>query len=206
MASLGIFPYSPEAKYWDQRARSVAGNYGLDPDFFSTFIGSESAWKAYNPSGTGPVGLGQFTGPTAKEWGVIKGNPESELDGAARYLRHLIARYRGDVQAAVYAYKGRDYDASHARAAESAWAKIQTTVAALKGGIIPQAFTNGPGLGGVYPDTQKAGTAPGGVARIPGALGVDTGALAEYFNPLTLFFVVLVIVLIVYSTNAVIKS
>jgi hypothetical protein len=201
MASIGIFPQTREAKYWDSRARSVASNYGVDPDFFTTLIGSESAWKTYNPSGTGPIGIGQFTRDTAKEWGVIRGNPESELDGAARYIKYLINRAKGDIQKAVYDYKGHDYDAKHAAAAESAWAKIQTTVKALKGGIIPQAFTDGAGLGGVYPNTQGAGSAPGGVMRLPGA-----STLAEYLDPLTLFFIVLVLTLIVYSVNAVIKS
>lgn len=116
---------SNEQSYWLKRAADVGSNYGLDPIFFSSLIGSESSWRAYNPSGTGPTGLGQFIKSTADEYGVTRGNPESELDGAARYIKDLIARAGGDLREAVYAYKGFGASQSATQGAISGWQHLQ---------------------------------------------------------------------------------
>lgn len=178
-----ILPLGNSAQYWDARARQVASNYGLDPDFFSTLIGSESAWKTYNPSGTGPIGIGQFTRDTASQYGVIRGNAESELDGAARYMRDLLQR-KGNWQDAIYTYKGRDYNAAHKIAAESSWQKILATVTALKGGVsnaMNLASTGGAG----QTDAQNPQAAQGEESQ---GLSVDWAKWATFFVVLILVY------------------
>lgn len=115
---------SASQRYYAERAAYHAQRYGIDPGLFSALIGSESSWKAYNPSGTGPFGIAQFTKATAKQYGVTRGNPESELDGAARYMSDLLAQEKGDWHAATLAYKGATYSKSHARAASIGWNKM----------------------------------------------------------------------------------
>jgi hypothetical protein len=91
-------------------ADAAAQKYGLDPTIFRNLIASESSWNPYavNPqptrSGEQAVGIAQFLPSTAQSLGVDPLDPYSALDGAARYLSQLTAKY--GLLGGVAAYKG----------------------------------------------------------------------------------------------------
>jgi soluble lytic murein transglycosylase-like protein len=91
-------------------ADAAAQKYGLDPTIFRNLIASESSWNPYaiNPqttkSGEQAIGIAQFLPSTAQSLGVDPLDPYSALDGAARYLSQLTAKY--GLLGGVAAYKG----------------------------------------------------------------------------------------------------
>jgi hypothetical protein len=91
-------------------ADAAARKYGLDPATFRNLIASESSWDPYaiNPqttkSGEQAIGIAQFLPSTAQSLGVDPLDPYSALDGAARYLSQLTAKY--GLLGGVAAYKG----------------------------------------------------------------------------------------------------
>jgi hypothetical protein len=91
-------------------ATAAAQKYGVDPQIFSRLIASESSWDPYaiNPQptsgGENAVGIAQFLPSTAKSLGVDPLDPYSALDGAAKYLSQLTAKY--GLTGGIAAYKG----------------------------------------------------------------------------------------------------
>jgi hypothetical protein len=91
-------------------ADAAASKYNLDPTIFRKLISSESSWdpQAINHQATGggehAVGIAQFLPSTAASLGVDPLNPYSALDGAAKYLSQLTAKY--GLQGGIAAYKG----------------------------------------------------------------------------------------------------
>ena len=55
-------------------------------------------------SRSGAAGIAQFMPGTARQMGVDPLNTDSAIDGAARYLRHLMDSYGFDLKTAIYAY------------------------------------------------------------------------------------------------------
>lgn len=70
--------------------RAVAKNEGLDP-------------RGVSPKGA--QGLMQLMPATQKTYGVTDPmDPQQSMDGGARYLRHLMTKYRGDMRKVLAAY------------------------------------------------------------------------------------------------------
>ncbi|MGE5488990.1 MAG: lytic transglycosylase domain-containing protein [bacterium] len=77
----------------------------LEPALLRAIISQESAWQPCALSRKGALGLMQLMPETAAILGV--GNPfdpAQNIDGGARYLRHLLGRYDGDLALALAAY------------------------------------------------------------------------------------------------------
>ncbi len=88
-----------------QLAADAARRHGLDPDLVLAVVSVESAFRPAAVSPKGAQGLMQLMPGTARELGVADPlDPASNLDGGARYLRALIARYDGDLTKALAAY------------------------------------------------------------------------------------------------------
>jgi soluble lytic murein transglycosylase-like protein len=88
-----------------QLAADAARRHGLDPDLVLAVVSVESAFRPTAVSPKGAQGLMQLMPGTARELGVADPlDPASNLDGGARYLRALIARYDGDLTKALAAY------------------------------------------------------------------------------------------------------
>lgn len=85
-------------------ARAVAKQYGVDPDIFVRQINQESGFKVKAQSGVGARGIAQFMPSTAAQYGVNVNDPYSSLDGAARHMKDMLARYHGDYRYALAAY------------------------------------------------------------------------------------------------------
>jgi len=77
-------------------AYQTAQKYGINPDLFVRQIQAESAFNPAAVSSAGAIGLGQLMPATAKELGVDPTDPAQNLEGAARYMKQLLGRYKGD--------------------------------------------------------------------------------------------------------------
>ena len=83
----------------------AAARYDLDPALLAGLVQRESGWDPLAVSPVGAMGLGQLMPRTAAFLGVTDPfDPEQNLDGAARYLASMLARYDGDVRLALAAY------------------------------------------------------------------------------------------------------
>jgi Transglycosylase SLT domain len=86
-------------------AAEAARRHGLDPDLVLAVVAVESAFRPAAVSPKGAQGLMQLMPGTARELGVADPlDPAANLDGGARYLSALLARYGGDVTKALAAY------------------------------------------------------------------------------------------------------
>lgn len=96
---------APAGSDLHQLAADAARRHGLDPDLVLAVVSVESAFQPAAVSPKGAAGLMQLMPGTARELGVADPfDPAANLDGGARYLSTLIARYGGDVTKALAAY------------------------------------------------------------------------------------------------------
>ena len=86
-------------------AIATARRHGLDPDLVLAVIAVESAFQPDAVSPKGAPGLMQLMPATARSLDVRDPmDPAANLDGGARYLGSLVARYDGDLDKALAAY------------------------------------------------------------------------------------------------------
>jgi Transglycosylase SLT domain len=94
-AILSMRPISYSTPYDDMIAR-VAERHRIDPLLLHAVIKQESSYKVQATSHAGARGLMQLMPATARMLGIGAAsiaNPESNVDGGARLLRRLHARY-----------------------------------------------------------------------------------------------------------------
>lgn len=83
----------------------AAAKYGLDPRLLSAQIKAESSFNPRAVSPKGARGLMQLMPDTAAELGVADPfDPVQNIEGGAKYMRQLIDKYQGNVNAALHAY------------------------------------------------------------------------------------------------------
>lgn len=98
-ASPAVTPALPDL------VNDASSRYRLDPDLVNSVIRAESGFQTRAVSPKGAKGLMQLMPGTASELGVKDAmDPESNLDGGARYLRRLIEQYDFDLVKALAAY------------------------------------------------------------------------------------------------------
>lgn len=86
-------------------ATAAARRHKLDPDLVLALVQVESGFKPRAVSPKGAQGLTQLMPATARELGVKDAfDPAQNIDGGARYLSKMLARYGGDVMRALAAY------------------------------------------------------------------------------------------------------
>jgi len=83
----------------------VALKNGVNPDLVYAVVAVESAFNPRAISSKGALGLMQLMPDTATRFGVMDSfDPADNVMGGARYLRHLLDLFRGDLRLALAAY------------------------------------------------------------------------------------------------------
>jgi len=89
---------------WRPTIDRLAAKYDLSPALIEALVWQESRWRPNALSPAGAFGLAQLMPGTARQLGVDQRDPESNLEGGARYLRLQLNLFNGDVEKALAAY------------------------------------------------------------------------------------------------------
>lgn len=84
-------------------AKAAARKHGVPEDLFLRLVQQESGWNPHAVSHAGATGLAQLMPATAARLGVDAKDPHQNLDGGARYLAMMYARF-GSWRLALAAY------------------------------------------------------------------------------------------------------
>lgn len=83
----------------------VASRHQVDAKLVHAVIQTESAYNSNAVSSAGAVGLMQLMPDTARRFGVTdRNNPDQNVEGGTRYLKHLINMFNPNLDLAVAAY------------------------------------------------------------------------------------------------------
>lgn len=84
-------------------AKAVAQKHGIPEDLFLRLVQQESGWNPGAVSHKGATGLAQLMPATARKLGVDINDPMQNLEGGARYLKMMYAKF-GSWRLALAAY------------------------------------------------------------------------------------------------------
>lgn len=138
-------PYTPTADELQRYAsiiKTASQAYGVDAMLVHAVISAESGYNPKAVSRTGARGMMQLMPDTARRYGVQDSmDPIENIHGGVKYLRDLLAMFKGRMDLAIAAYN----------AGENAVLR--------SGGIPPYAETRSyvPRVLGFYRDFQKRG-------------------------------------------------
>ncbi|MBV9745177.1 MAG: lytic transglycosylase domain-containing protein [Acidobacteriia bacterium] len=83
----------------------IAAEQALPPELVHSVIKAESNYNPFAVSPKGAMGIMQLIPETARRFGVSNAfNPEENIQGGAKYLKHLLEQYHGDYALALAAY------------------------------------------------------------------------------------------------------
>jgi len=92
-------------KKFAELIKQAAYRYQVDAKLVHAVIQTESAYNSTAQSPKGAMGLMQLMPDTAKRFGVSDRNdPDQNIDGGTRYLKHLIKLFDPNLDLAVAAY------------------------------------------------------------------------------------------------------
>jgi len=92
-------------KKFAELIEQAANRYQVDAKLVHAVIQTESAYNSSAQSPAGAVGLMQLMPDTARRFGVSDRNdPDQNVDGGTRYLKHLINMFNPNLDLAVAAY------------------------------------------------------------------------------------------------------
>lgn len=107
LTAVGTTPNNPAlppaAWQWMTSIDRAARAEGVDPKLLTALVWTESSFSPTAVSPAGAIGLTQLMPPTAEMLEVDPYDPEQNLRGGARFLRHMIDRF-GRVDHALAAY------------------------------------------------------------------------------------------------------
>lgn len=87
-----------------QEVISAANRYGVSPELALRTARQESGFNPRSLSKAGAFGVMQLMPATARDLGVDITNPTQNIDGGVRYLRDMLAQFKGDHRLALAAY------------------------------------------------------------------------------------------------------
>lgn len=114
-----------------EMAKAAAAKYGVPEGMFLKLVQQESGWNPDVVSPKGAVGLAQLMPTTADHLGVDETDPQSNLEGGARYLSMMFTRF-GSWKLALAAYNAGP-EAVEAAGGVPDYAETQNYVAAILG-------------------------------------------------------------------------
>jgi soluble lytic murein transglycosylase-like protein len=92
-------------KQYMELINQAANRHRVDAKLVHAVIQTESAYNSNAISSAGAVGLMQLMPDTARRFGVTDRNdPDQNVEGGTRYLRHLIDMFNPNLDLAVAAY------------------------------------------------------------------------------------------------------
>lgn len=95
----------PNKERFADLIEQAANRYQVDAKLVHAVIQTESAYNSNAQSPAGAVGLMQLMPDTARRFGVTdRQDPDQNVDGGTRYLKHLITMFTPNLDLAVAAY------------------------------------------------------------------------------------------------------
>jgi len=96
---------SPIKGDYDHIISTKSYKYNIEPAIIKAVITAESNWNPRAISQKGAIGLMQLMPTTAEDMRVSNPfDPEENIEGGTKYLRHLLNRFNGDLDLALAAY------------------------------------------------------------------------------------------------------
>jgi soluble lytic murein transglycosylase-like protein len=90
---------------YDEQIQLAAQRHGIAPPLLKAVMAAESNFDPAAVSHKGASGLMQLMPATARDMNVLDiFDPAQNIDGGARYLRHLHDRFGGDLEKVLAAY------------------------------------------------------------------------------------------------------
>jgi soluble lytic murein transglycosylase-like protein len=95
----------PRASAWEDHIQAAAEKYGLAPPLLKAVMAAESNFNPVAVSDKGATGLMQLMPATARDMYVDDlYDPRQNIEGGARYLRHLQDQFGNDLEKVLAAY------------------------------------------------------------------------------------------------------
>lgn len=103
--SVSSFQNNANKARFNHLIAKAAARHQVDAKLLHAVIQTESAYRPDAVSSAGAVGLMQLMPATASRFGVMdSNNPEQNIDGGTRYLRHLLDMFPHNLDLAIAAY------------------------------------------------------------------------------------------------------
>jgi soluble lytic murein transglycosylase-like protein len=100
-----FMPSQQDIEKYSNIIQTASKAYGVDASLVHAVISAESAYNQNAISRTGAMGLMQLMPDTARRYGVQNMmDPTENVHGGVRYLRDLLALFKGRVDLAIAAY------------------------------------------------------------------------------------------------------
>ena len=100
-----FMPSQEDIDKYSNIIKTASKAYGVEASLVHAVISAESAYNPYAISRTGAMGLMQLMPETARRYGVQNMmDPTENIHGGVRYLRDLLAMFKGRVDLAIAAY------------------------------------------------------------------------------------------------------
>jgi soluble lytic murein transglycosylase-like protein len=100
-----FMPSQEDIDKYSNIIKTASRAYGVEASLVHAVISAESAYNPYAVSRTGAMGLMQLMPETARRYGVQNMmDPTENIHGGVRYLRDLLAMFKGRVDLAIAAY------------------------------------------------------------------------------------------------------
>lgn len=104
-STVTSFYNNPNKSKFNFLIAQAAARHQVDAKLVHAVIQTESAYRSDAISSAGAVGLMQLMPATASRFGVLdSNNPEQNINGGTRYLKHLIDLFPNSLHLAIAAY------------------------------------------------------------------------------------------------------